>query len=235
MMNTYVIADLHGRRDLLDRALSTILLRPPGRIVTLGDYVDRGPDSRGVVVRLMDLSENPPDGWKVTCLKGNHEAMMVSALMGKDADMWITNGGEETLLSYGHQKVRDQIHPRVVPVSHIRWMDRLPDILWDDNRVFVHAAVDETKPIAVQTIATKLWARYNRGWPHGHDKRFVVHGHDADPDGPLVFSGRLALDTAAWHTGRLVVAVFNDMIEGGPTELIEIVSSGAEVRQEVAG
>jgi serine/threonine protein phosphatase 1 len=76
MSKTYAIADLHGRFDLLEMALTRITehVEPPATVVTLGDYVDRGPDSRKIIERLM--AGLGPDGWRLICLKGNHEDIM---------------------------------------------------------------------------------------------------------------------------------------------------------------
>jgi serine/threonine protein phosphatase 1 len=106
MSKTYAIADLHGRFDLLEMALARITERaePPATVVTLGDYVDRGPDSRKIIERLMAGLE----GWRLICLKGNHEDIMWQTCRRlPDVDWWLTNGGGATLISYG-QQVGDQ-------------------------------------------------------------------------------------------------------------------------------
>jgi serine/threonine protein phosphatase 1 len=87
MSKTYAIADLHGRFDLLEMALTCIVERaePSGTVVTLGDYVDRGPDSRKIIERL--IAGPGLDGWRLICLKGNHEDIM-----------WQTCAGCRTLI-----------------------------------------------------------------------------------------------------------------------------------------
>jgi hypothetical protein len=105
MSKTYAIADLHGRFDLLEMAFACIVERaePPATLVTLGDYVDRGPDSRKIIERLMvGLGR---DGWRLICLKGNHEDIMWQTCRRlPDVDWWLTNGGGATLISYGQQQ-----------------------------------------------------------------------------------------------------------------------------------
>ena len=94
MSKTYAIADLHGRFDLLEMALACLAKRaePPATLVTLGDYVDRGPDSRKIIERLMAGLER--DGWRLICLKGNHEDIMwQTCRRSPDVDWWLTNGG----------------------------------------------------------------------------------------------------------------------------------------------
>src|SRR5580704_5641133 len=100
---TYAIGDVHGRLDLLTEAIEAIgshVGDAPFRVVFLGDYVDRGPDSRGVIDLLMDLQKR----WPVVCLKGNHEELMIQAVThphGGRLRRWLEYGGDETLRSYG--------------------------------------------------------------------------------------------------------------------------------------
>ena len=181
-------------------------------MVFLGDYVDRGPDGAGVLARL---SAGPPDGWEWFCLKGNHEAMMSLALRNPDRlDWWVENGGAETVASY--RKRRDDLS------GHLAWIEALPAIHVDAHRLFVHAGVDSAMPMHAQAERTLLWKRYPKGETGGHGTRHVVHGHDPDTAGPIDHDGRTALDTLAWRTGRLVVALFDDERPGGPVETIEV-------------
>ncbi len=115
MSKTYAIADLHGRFDLLKMALAKISdhAGSPATVVTLGDYVDRGPDSRQVIERLMGGLH---EGWRLICLKGNHEDIMWQTCRGiePDCDWWLENGGAATLISYG-QNPDDEADVTVVP------------------------------------------------------------------------------------------------------------------------
>jgi serine/threonine protein phosphatase 1 len=218
---TYVIADLHGRFDLLQAALGTIAEHAGGRafkIVTLGDYVDRGPQSREVIGRLMAVQAA---GTNLICLKGNHEYMMhraltltwfASASRARCLSWWKHNGGESTLTSYGNE----------VPSDHLRWMKNLPTIHVDEHRIFVHAGVDPTRTLDEQTDEFLLWHRYSESADVGHGRRHVVHGHTPNPQGPELLSRRTNLDTLAWQTGRLVIAVFDDHTPGPATGYIEL-------------
>lgn len=212
---TFAVADLHGRRDLLDMALTAIDLYRgadrPGTVVFLGDYVDRGPQSSEILARLI---EGAAPGWTWVCLKGNHEAMMSLALRNEERlDWWIGNGGDATIASYRDR--RDSV------ARDLTWMDDLPTIHRDANRIYVHAGVDPAIPIDRQPEKTLLWKRYN-GETEGHGPYHVVHGHDPSVEGPLLLAGRTDLDTLAWRTGRLVIGVFDDTLPGGPIDLIEI-------------
>ncbi|CAH1672824.1 Serine/threonine protein phosphatase 1 [Chelatococcus asaccharovorans] len=225
---TFVIADLHGRLDLLEAALTAVAERAPegATVVFTGDYVDRGPQSRQVVTRLM---AGPPPGWTWICLKGNHEDMMVGALTGTAAGQrWLDNGGLETLQSYGVE--RGGKPGGSVPAEHLAWMAELAPMHRDRYRIYVHAGVDSTLPIEAQDPETLIWMRYAPGVEDGHGDFHVVHGHTPHKDGPRHYRGRINLDTMAWRTGRLVVAVFDDDKPGGPVELIEIIAPGSKVR-----
>lgn len=209
---TYAVPDLHGRRDLLDAALSRLAACRAGTIVFLGDYIDRGPDSAGVVARLR---AGPAAGWRWVCLKGNHEAMMCAALRDASAlDAWIGNGGEATLASYaarGADPRRDE-----------PWLDALAPLHVEAHRVYVHAGTDPARSLETQSESVLLWKRYTAQDPGGHQGRHVVHGHDPDVAGPLCHTGRTALDTLAWRSGRLCVGVFDEARPGGPIDIVEI-------------
>lgn len=220
---TYVIPDLHGRLDLLEKALSRILEHAgnqTSRVVTLGDYVDRGPNSRGVIEFLMQWSF---PNLQLIALKGNHEAMMWEACNHLvEAEWWIENGGGETFASYGGEYRLKVPFQRIIPDHHLQWIDQLPLVHADLNRIFVHAGVDPRIPLNQQSDRTLLWKRYPTGADSGHGRRHVVHGHHADERAPLVFRGRTNLDGLAWKTGRLVVGVFSDDRPGSAVEFLDV-------------
>lgn len=216
MSQTFVIPDLHGRLDLLDGGLAEIAVRSKGEkdtIVTLGDYVDKGPTSRGVIERLLS---GAGDRFELVTLKGNHDAMMVDALRD-DSKMpdWLAKGGDAAMASYEDSASN-------VPQAHMQWLDRLRLFHADAHRLYVHAGVDPDVALERQSERTLLWKRYPRGYPEGFGHRHVVHGHDNDPDGPLLYQGRTNLDTQAWRTGRLMIGVFDDDRPGGPIDFIVI-------------
>lgn len=221
MSFTYVIADIHGRYDLLSRALADIAAHAGGEagvIVAIGDYVDKGPESRQVIERLLS---GVAVGWRLIALKGNHDAMMAQALR-EPAKMaaWMAKGGDAALKSYGGD-------PASVPQAHIAFLDSLRLVHLDAHRLYVHAGVDPELPLERQSEVTLLWKRYPKGNAGGFGERHVVHGHDNDPDGPLLYAGRTNLDTLAWRTGRLTVGVFDDDKAGGPVDFIVVKGSPA--------
>jgi serine/threonine protein phosphatase 1 len=220
MSRTYAVPDLHGRCDLLTAAIEKISEHSRGdsaRMVTLGDYVDRGPNSRQVMERLVNWSSQ---SLPLVALKGNHEAMMWECCRNlSEIDWWLKNGGGQTLSSYG---AANSLDTSAVPAAHLDWIAKLPSLHVDQHRIYVHAAVDHRLPLSQQTDRTLLWKRYPEGFKKGHGKYHVVHGHDAKIDGPILTKGRTNLDTLAWKTGRLVVGVFDDQIPGGAIEILEI-------------
>ena len=218
MSLTYVIPDIHGRHDLLKEALAEIAARgDAGVIVMIGDYVDKGPDSKQVIDQLLSGVK----GSRLVALKGNHDAMMVEALRDPSKmAAWIAKGGDAALASYGGD-------PAAVPQAHIGWLDRLPLTHVDAHRLYVHAGVEPGVPLDRQSETTLLWKRYPKGFPSGYGDRHVVHGHDNFPEGPLLYEGRTNLDTLAWRTGRLTIGVFDDDRPGGPVDFIVISGSPA--------
>ncbi|AKR54672.1 serine/threonine protein phosphatase [Youhaiella tibetensis] len=219
MKQTFVVADLHGRLDVLEAALARIEERSPegGKVVFTGDYIDRGPQSREVIERLR---AGPKPGWRWVILKGNHEDMMVRSRLRpagdrsvRDDERWLANGGTETLDSYNGD----------IPHSHLTWARDLPSIHRDKHRIYVHAGVDPQVPLSGHDDSILLWLRY----PAGKDVQYpgglhTVHGHTPNPEGPELYKGRTNLDTLAVRTGRLVVGVFDDDRPGGPVDLLEV-------------
>lgn len=193
----------------MDKAIAAIEAdAPTGTIVFLGDYIDRGPDSRGVIDRLI---EGPSAEWRWICLKGNHEAMMIGAHAGDSSELWLANGGEETLASYGGK----------IPQTHVTWCTALPLIYRDDHRVFIHAAIDPSLPLIeeAQSESVLLWKRYQLDEDE-HADLHVVHGHTPIESGPVIYSGRTNLDIGAVFNGRLAIGIFDDTIPGGPIRIL---------------
>ena len=216
MSLTYVIPDIHGRIDLLREGLAAIAAHAgadTGTIIALGDYVDKGPDSKAVVDLLR---AGPPQGWALVPLKGNHDAMMVEALRDLTRmPWWSQRGGDAAISSYGGD-------PANVPAGDVEWLDRLAPIHVDRQRVYVHAGLDPDLPLDAQTEKTLLWMRYAEGDARDFAGRHIVHGHDSFVDGPKLYAGRSNLDTRAWRTGRLVIAVFDDDKPGGPIDFVTV-------------
>ncbi len=227
---TYAVGDLHGRLDLLHLALADIVADAQDlsfRIVFLGDYVDRGPDSRGVVELLMSLQSA---GWPAICLKGNHEELMLRAVdrAGPDAlARWLLFGGEATIKSYGLEP-QDELAD-AIPRPHLRWLSGLPLTTGDAHRIYVHAGLAPKTPVHRQSERACLWIREHFLTARETDfDGHVVHGHTPvwqgkpNPAEPELLAHRTNLDTAAFATGILTVGVFDAGRPGGPTRLLTI-------------
>lgn len=228
-MQTYVIGDVHGRVDLLARAIHTIAERARShahRLIFLGDYVDRGPESRRVMERLLTEESKA----NVICLKGNHDAMMVEALRaeaGVERDLaltrWLENGGGETLRSYGLTDITEAQLAKV-PAAHLEWLATLPFLHHDQHRTYVHAGLAPHRAIADQDEDICLWIRdpFLSAAPADLPVAHVVHGHTPHRR-PELLPHRTNLDTGAYATGVLTIGVFDSGVPGGPIEVWPVV------------
>jgi serine/threonine protein phosphatase 1 len=204
---TYAVGDVHGSLDMLKALIEACRQHADGRelqFVFLGDYIDRGPDSAGVVRFMMRLQDELQD--RLIALRGNHEAFVLGLLDGAvPLGVWLLNGGVETLASYGVREAAE------LPRAHLEWMRGLHLSYDDGRRFFVHAGIDPEKPLAAQAEQALLWIRE----PFLSDRRdygrLVVHGHTPlETAVPELRSNRLNLDTAAVYGGVLSAAVFDD-------------------------
>lgn len=218
-MKYYAIADLHGRRDLLNKVFDEVFSRwqEGDKIIFLGDYIDRGPQSCEVIQRLMEEQEKDSN---IICLKGNHEDMMYQTYRAPlDKDWWIGNGGGATLLSYN----------MVMSHDHLNWIEKLPIHYETEKQLFVHAGVPQWNmnlpPTSDRNIEKMMWMIYSKTDSGGWRGKHVVHGHHQFEDGPHQWlakkGGRTDLDTWAYHTGRIVIGVFDDT-QGHALEYIEV-------------
>ncbi|MDO3431109.1 metallophosphoesterase family protein [Rhizobium sp. CBN3] len=218
---TYAIGDIHGRYDLLLKAEEAILqdgARLPGQklIVTLGDYIDRGPESAQVITHLM---EPPPDGFDRICLAGNHEIAMLDYVDGwLPYDDWMRMGSAESLKSYGLDPEHlplvfpsgaqlDAFLRQSLPHTHIDFMRALPIMLDTPSVLFVHAGIDPMLPLSAQTEEDLVLIRHRFLESRVPLPKLVVHGHTPS-DEPDIRPKRLNLDTRAFRSGRLTVARF---------------------------
>ena len=208
MPRTYAIGDIHGCLDklerLVERCRSDAKDATP-KFVFLGDLIDRGPDSRGVVAYLMDFQRRQPD--RTICLCGNHEDMALHAIddPSQTAQWVIRNGGRQALASYG------ALTPSELPRDHVAWIRALPTHHDDGLRFFVHAGVDPSRPLNFQDRHDLLWMREPFLSDTRDFGRFIVHGHTPLKDGkPDLRTNRVNVDTAAVLGGPLTAAIFDD-------------------------
>jgi serine/threonine protein phosphatase 1 len=208
-MLTYAVGDIHGSYTKLASLLEHCIKRhrthggEAPRFVFLGDYVDRGPGSREVVELLMEMQSNAPE--HIVCLRGNHEEMLISAAKRDDVTMWLSNGGEVTLRSYGVNSAGD------IPGAHLHWLGNLPLAISDGLRFYVHAGIKPGVALDEQSKGAMLWIRepfLSDARDHG---QYIVHGHTPLEGGqPDLRPNRLNLDTGACFGGPLTAAVFDE-------------------------
>jgi serine/threonine protein phosphatase 1 len=204
---TYAVGDIHGSLDKLKGLIAACCKHADGRdmsLVFLGDYIDRGWQSAGVVRFLMSLELETPE--RIIALKGNHEAWALSVLDDSTAlSVWLRNGGGATLSSYGVNDVGD------LPRAHLNWMRALRLSYDDGRRFFVHAGVNPALPLDAQKEEDMLWIREPFLTDDREYGRLIVHGHTPLVAGvPELCGNRLNLDTAAVFGGPLTAAVFDD-------------------------
>ena len=220
----YAVGDVHGRIDLLRRLNACIRAdadaAPAGSrvVVYLGDYVDRGARSRGV---LDCLIEEPLPGFETVHLLGNHEAFLLEFLDDPArGDLWVCNGGDATLRDYGvdpedpevraggWKGVRDRFLC-ALPERHLDFLRGLPLARVEGDYVFVHAGIRPGVPLEEQEPSDLLWIR--EGFLDCEDDlgKVVVHGHTPSRD-VQVRPNRIGIDTRAWTSDILTCVVLHD-------------------------
>jgi serine/threonine protein phosphatase 1 len=210
----YVVGDIHGEAERLDGLLAKLPLRPPDRMLFLGDYIDRGPDSHGVVQRLIELSRTRDCRF----LLGNHESMFLDflgwpgrAYFGGHA--FLMNGGDRTLESYGYFDVTDPDPRRFeLPPEHEIFYKQCRLFHREGDYLFVHAGLGERQlggddidfALRKSKPSELLWSRATPGMPHRLGVT-IVYGHTPTPDLEVCWNQpfSIGIDTGAVFGGRL--------------------------------
>lgn len=222
-MRTYVLSDIHGCLNAFNKAIRWAFIdslrdeTPDSQIILLGDYVDRGPDSRGVIARIRELQRNHD----VIVLAGNHEQMMYQGILGGNVDMlncWLGNGGNQTLQSYGASALSVQWPDQMI--HDCVWMAQLLTGYEDQYRYYVHAGLQPGVPWAEQTVEMRLWYRKPKDEPEFWHGKQVIHGHTPQKGRkPFVDPCRINIDTGVcFPKGCLTMACF---IDDNPTPHFE--------------
>lgn len=219
----YAIGDIHGHLDALQRIIDRVradagangIERP--KTVFLGDYVDRGPDSKGV----LDLLSSPEIKRSLdpVFLMGNHDRAMLAVLRGSNPEAWFDEGGFKTMQSYvrWHGHLLDPSWHRsfidTFPSNHTNFLTRLPTSHHFGPWLFSHAGIDPHRPLAEQPTATLIYGHRDfRDWPQPFaDGVRVVHGHWRERgDRVAVLPHRIGVDTGCGFTGGHLSAVALD-------------------------
>lgn len=216
---TCAVGDIHGSlsklQDLVTRC-ERLAAGAPLTFVFLGDYIDRGADSAGVVRYLMNLQSRL--GQMMVALKGNHESMALEVCDGiSPAAYWRSQGGEATLQSYGVARVQD------LPETNLNWLRSLHLSYDDGRRFYVHAGINPLLPLNAQRERDLIWIREPFLSDHRDYGRLIVHGHTPLESGePDLRANRLNLDTGAVFGGPLTAALF----ASGQTDPVRFVQAG---------
>jgi serine/threonine protein phosphatase 1 len=173
-MRQFAISDIHGYLNTFKALLERIAFSPEDELFLLGDFIDRGPDSKGVIDHVKALKAA---GHHIHCLRGNHEQMAIDAPTDfSTRTAWLRYGGKETCASFD---TRDF----TVPDDYLEWMTELPFYLLTEGYLFVHAGIDTYKTHPLADFKSMLWAR---NWSDKIDRewlgdRIIVHGHTPTP------------------------------------------------------
>ncbi len=222
-MRLYAVGDIHGRLDLLTRLLAMIeedaashVLKDK-KLIFLGDYIDRGVNSRGVLQRMTEPFSN---GLSPVFLRGNHDDRLLSFLDG-DLDVapaWLQLGGAATLASYGVNPFSsgkgegfEKLYAalvKVFPPEHKAFLERTELSVTYGDYYFVHAGVKPGIKLDQQRPEDQMWIRGEfLDYPKGLGK-MIIHGHTISND-PDIRPNRIGLDTGAFATGRLTCLVMD--------------------------
>ena len=200
---TIAVGDIHGCSAALDALLEAIRPRPEDSIVTLGDYIDRGPDSKGVLDRLIELGRS----CRLVPLLGNHEEMLFEAMADSfPLEYFLGVGGDFTLDSYGVGRDLS-----LIPSDHIGFLRGCLDFHETDTHIFVHAGYDPDLPMDEQPVGMLRWEslRNMTPGPHASGKTVIV-GHTSQKTGEVLDLGHLVcIDTFCYGGGWLTALEVN--------------------------
>ena len=217
-MRVYAIGDVHGRIDLLQQ-LETLVVEDAARqpeacrnlLVYLGDYVDRGFDSRQVIEHLV---APPPEDFDRVLLLGNHDQWLRSFVEGEAVgESWLRFGGDATLLSYGVPLAFDEPEEVRLTIAQTVLADRMPDshrkllaslelMVAMGDYLFCHAGIRPGVPLDKQAEHDVIWIREPFLSWEGECGKIVVHGHTVE-DVPVIRRNRIGIDTGACYNGTL--------------------------------
>ena len=214
----YAIGDVHGCAALLEQLLALIEKDSAGaayRLIFLGDYVDRGPDSKRVLDILLALREERPTA---IFLMGNHERAMLDFIAdGRLGAEWLHWGGDKTAESYGVTDIWSREPEEVsralraaAPGRHVEFLEMLPFCVEFGDYAFVHAGFKPGRPLTLQTEDDMLWIRgeFHNAAPQERPDKVVVHGHHPVKK-PLDAGWRIDVDTGAVWTDCLTAVVLD--------------------------
>ncbi|MBN2515878.1 MAG: serine/threonine protein phosphatase [Deltaproteobacteria bacterium] len=204
MGKIFAIGDIHGCLDKLKVMMERIDIDgEEDTLVFIGDYIDRGPDPKGVVEFVLNLKSKLKN---VVCLLGNHEQTFLNFYFHrKDGDLFYFNGGDTTIESYGLIETAGGKKINV-PESHLDFFKSLVPYYETDEYIFVHAGIRSGIPMEKQNVDDLIWIRYEFIRSFHDFGKIVVFGHTPLPD-PLIQPNKIGIDTGACYGGELTCVV----------------------------
>jgi len=205
----FAIGDIHGCLHHLEQLIAKLPIRKDkDLLVFIGDYIDRGPDSKAVVDYVLDLRESL---CPIVCLLGNHEQMFLDYLSGRNEDTFLYNGGRETLASYGFTGHRI-ISPADLPPEHLSFFQDLQHHYETGEFIFVHAGLRPGVPLSGQGLADLLWIRFDFIRSDYDFGKTVIFGHTPlSRTLPFYGTQKVGIDTGAVYGGRLTCLELPEM------------------------
>ena len=193
MSRILAIGDIHGALEKLQMLMMNLNWDPTGDIIVfIGDYVDRGPQSAGVIDHILGMKQ-----WsdRIVCLRGNHEQLFMDFLEGKNIETFLYNGGDTTIDSYGGPDSG-------IPQEHYDFLQSLPLYFETDEYIFVHAGLRDGIPLELQDPRDLLWIREEFIYSEFDHGRRVIFGHTPSRV-PIVQPNKIGIDTGAVYGGKL--------------------------------
>jgi serine/threonine protein phosphatase 1 len=201
----FAIGDIHGCRAHLERLLEVMPINSEDRLIFIGDYIDRGPDSEGVVTVVESVRRKYP---QTVCLMGNHEQMLLDFLSGQDPSLFLYNGGKTTLNSYGCDDLEDaKAH---IPKNHLIFYQNLLLFYETEDYIFVHAGLRPNIPLNQQNPTDLLWIRDEFYVSRFKFQKKVIFGHTPFSE-PLVRRDKIGIDTGVVYGNKLTCLELPDM------------------------
>jgi serine/threonine protein phosphatase 1 len=207
MERVFAIGDIHGYLNKLKRLIGRI--KPDAEkdlLVFIGDYIDRGPDSKGVVDYLINLQSR--QATNMVCLLGNHEKMFMDYLTnGKEKWGFLMNGGVDTLKSYN---IKEDQSKKVLPKEHLAFFKSLRPYYETEDYIFVHAGLRAGIPLSEQKLDDLIWIRKEFTESNYNFGKLVIFGH-TPLSRPLVAPTKIGIDTGAGYDGKLTALELLEM------------------------
>lgn len=192
-MRTLAVGDIHGCRNALVALMKAVKPTKEDRLIFLGDYVDRGPDSKGVIDWILKHREKR----ETITLRGNHEKMMMDSRGSYfDLTLWMPSGGEATFKSYGIESNRAWTH--LVPEEHWSFLEQTARWFETDSHIYVHASLDPERDLADQADEALFWLKLDSMRKRHKSGKTIVCGHTRQSSGEILNIGHaICIDTAA--------------------------------------